>query len=348
MRERKDSEPAITTGAPVGVVGAGTMGIGVAQCFAEAGYPVVVVDPDPAALGSGPARLRAGVRMAGLLRRPSSPSAGAEAGAGTGAAAGTRTGTTTGTTKGVGGGRPAPSSPFPEERVVWSEKLSDLAPALFVVECAREQVPIKEEILRQLDQVCGPDTVFASCTSCIPITRLGSFTGRPDRVIGTHFMNPAPLKDAVEVIRAPRTSEQTVRRTVDLLAELGKRALVVRDAPGFVTNRVLMLTLNEAATVLGEGTADAETVDRIFQDCFGHPMGPLRTADLIGLDTVLDSLEVLREFTGDERFRPCALLARHVAEGSVGRKSGRGFYEYPKQRQHPEHHLVSRGGASHG
>ncbi|MFE4643903.1 3-hydroxyacyl-CoA dehydrogenase family protein, partial [Streptomyces sp. NPDC056730] len=230
----------------------------------------------------------------------------------------------------------------------WSEKLSDLAPALFVVECAREKVSVKEEILRQLDQVCGPDAVFASCTSCIPITRLGSVTGRPDRVIGTHFMNPAPLKDAVEVIRAPGTSERTVRRTTDLLAELGKQALVVRDAPGFVTNRVLMLTLNEAATVLGEGTADAETVDRVFQDCFGHPMGPLRTADLIGLDTVLDSLEVLREFTGDERFRPCALLARHVAEGNVGRKSGRGFHKYPAQRNRPEHHLVSRGGASHG
>ncbi|MFE4535423.1 3-hydroxyacyl-CoA dehydrogenase family protein [Streptomyces scopuliridis] len=329
VRERKDSEPAGTTGAPVGVVGAGTMGVGVAQCFAEAGYPVVVVDPDPAALGSGPARLRAGVRMARLLRRrsssPSSSSSSssslAEARAGAGAEAG---------------------------RVVWSEQLPDLAPAFFVVECAREKVPVKEEILRRLDQVCGPDTVFASCTSCIPISRLGSFTGRPDRVIGTHFMNPAPLKDAVEVIRAPLTSERTVRRTVDLLAELGKRALVVRDAPGFVTNRVLMLTLNEAATVLGEGTADAETVDRIFQDCFGHPMGPLRTADLIGLDTVVDSLDVLRESTGDERFRPCALLARHVAEGSVGRKSGRGFYQYPEQRQRPEHHLVSRGGASHG
>ncbi|MER8069955.1 3-hydroxyacyl-CoA dehydrogenase family protein [Streptomyces sp. NPDC094034] len=339
MRERKDSEPAMTPGAPVGVVGAGTMGVGVAQCFAEAGYPVVVVDPDPAALSSGPARLRAGVRMARLLRRRSSSPAGTGAGPG-GAGPGA----------GAGAGTPAPSSPSPslEDRVTWSAKLPDLARALFVVECAREKVPIKEEILRRLDQVCGPDTVFASCTSCIPITRLGSVTGRPDRVIGTHFMNPAPLKDAVEVIRAPRTSEWTVRRTVDLLAELGKRALVVRDAPGFVTNRVLMLTLNEAAAVLGEGTADAETVDRVFQDCFGHPMGPLRTADLIGLDTVVDSLEVLREFTGDERFRPCALLARHVAEGSVGRKSGRGFYQYPEQRQHPEHQLVSRGGASHG
>ncbi|MFD7221254.1 3-hydroxyacyl-CoA dehydrogenase family protein [Streptomyces sp. NPDC059892] len=322
------------------------MGVGVAQCFAEAGYPVVVVDPDPVALGSGPARLRAGVRMAQLLRRRSSAPAGAETGAGTGAETGAGTGTGTGV--GAGDGTPASSSPSPEARVVWSEKLSDLAPALFVVECAREKVSVKEEILRQLDQVCGPDAVFASCTSCIPITRLGSVTGRPDRVIGTHFMNPAPLKDAVEVIRAPGTSERTVRRTTDLLAELGKQALVVRDAPGFVTNRVLMLTLNEAATVLGEGTADAETVDRVFQDCFGHPMGPLRTADLIGLDTVLDSLEVLREFTGDERFRPCALLARHVAEGNVGRKSGRGFHQYPAQRNRPEHHLVSRGGASHG
>lgn len=299
----------VPAGSLVGIVGAGTMGIGVAQCFAEAGHPVVVVDSDPGALASGPARLRAGIRTATLLRR------GARAGA------------------------PAPRA---ESLVTWSAELADMAAALLVVECAREDEDVKEVILRDLDRICGADAIFASNTSCIPVSRLGSFTGRPDRVIGTHFMNPAPLKDAVEVIRAPETSDLTLQRTEGFLARIGKHVHVVRDAPGFVTNRVLMLTLNEAAAVLGEGTADAETVDRIFQDCFGHPMGPLRTADLIGLDTIADSLEVLRRHTGEDRFRPCPLLARLVAEGRLGRKSGSGFYEYAPQD------LVARGGTAHG
>lgn len=302
----------VPAGSVVGIVGAGTMGIGVAQCFAEAGHPVVVVDNDPAALASGPARLRAGIRTATLLRRGARQ---AQAG--------------------------APASRA-ESLVTWSAELADVAAALLVVECAREDEDIKEGILHELDRICGAEAIFASNTSCIPVSRLGSFTGRPDLVIGTHFMNPAPLKDAVEVIRAPETSDLTLERTEAFLARIGKHAHVVRDAPGFVTNRVLMLTLNEAAAVLGEGTADAETVDRIFQDCFGHPMGPLRTADLIGLDTIADSLEVLRRHTGEDRFRPCPLLARLVAEGNVGRKSGSGFYPYSPQ------HLIARGGTDHG
>lgn len=314
------SDPALEADVPadalIGVVGAGTMGVGVAQCFAEAGHPVVVVDPDPHARETGPARLRAGVRTARLLGGKSRPV-----------------------------GRPtADGSPSPraEDLVTWSDKLTDMASALLVVECAREDENIKKEVFGELDRVCGPEAIFTSNTSCVPISRLGSYTTRPDRVIGTHFMNPAPLKKAVEVIRAPETSDLTLQRTEAFLARTGKYALVVRDAPGFVTNRVLMLTLNEAAAVLGEGTADAETVDRIFQDCFGHPMGPLRTADLIGLDTIVDSLEVLRQHTGEERFRPCPLLASLVAEGNVGRKSGSGFYQYSEQN------LISRGGANHG
>ncbi|MTE19557.1 3-hydroxyacyl-CoA dehydrogenase family protein [Streptomyces sp. TRM43335] len=279
---------------PVGVVGAGTMGTGVAQCFAAAGHPVVVVDPDPAARAAGPERLRAGVRAVRLLRR-----------------------------RAVG--------PV-EERVTWAEGLSALSGARFVVECVPERVPLKEAVLGELDRVCPPETVFASCTSAIPIGRLGSFTGRPERVVGTHFMNPAPLKDTVEVVGSPHTGAHALALTVDLLAGLGKEAIVVGDGPGFVGNRVLMLTVNEAAAVVDEGTADADTVDRVFQDCFGHATGPLRTADLIGLDTVLDTLDVLREHTGDERFRPTPLLARLVAEGNLGRKSGRGFHPYPSHR----------------
>ncbi|WP_435975655.1 3-hydroxyacyl-CoA dehydrogenase family protein [Streptomyces sp. Qhu_M48] len=294
MGESKDSEPSDTAGTPVGVVGAGTMGVGVAQCFAAAGHPVVVVDPDPAARASGPERVRAWTRAARLLRGQD-------------------------------------SGPV-EERVVWAADLDALSGARFVVDCAPERVSLKEEILRTLDRVCPAETVFASCTSAIPIGHLGSVTGRPERVVGTHFMNPAPLKDTVEVATSAATGEQTVRRTLDILAGLGKKAIVVGDGPGFVSNRVLMLTVNEAAAVVDAGTADAATVDRVFQECFGHATGPLRTADLIGLDTVLDTLAVLGRFTGDERFRPTPLLSRLVAEGSVGRKAGRGFHPYPSHR----------------
>lgn len=333
MGERKDIEPA----APVGVVGAGTMGAGVAQCFAQAGHPVVVVDPDPQARRDGAARLRSGLRLRSLLRGRSTAGGGTAGGDGSSAERDRRT---------EQGAQTAPSGAAgpadPSLLVEFSADLADLAQAAFVVECARERESVKEEILRGLDAACGQETVFASCTSAIPIARLGSFTRRPDRVVGTHFMNPAPLKDAVEVVRSPHTSEATLALTLGVLERLGKKPVVVGDGPGFVTNRVLMLTINEAAAVLEQGTADAETVDRVFQECFGHPMGPLRTGDLIGLDTIVDTLDVLREHTGDERFRPCPLLLKLVTDGSVGRKAGSGFHQYPKSP------LVPRGETSHG
>jgi 3-hydroxyacyl-CoA dehydrogenase len=279
----------------IGVVGAGTMGVGVAQCAAEAGYEVVVVDADPKAVATGPGRLRDGIRLTRLLR-------GRPAAAPTASAVG---------------------------RVRWTGRLEELRGAHFVIECTRESIPVKEAVFRDLDAVCAPDTVFASCTSAIPVSHLASCTDRPGRVIGTHFMNPAPLKDAVEVIRGPETEAGTVQRTQELLAAMGKKGIVVADAPGFVSNRVLMATVNDAAGVVQEGTADAAVVDQIFQECFGHAMGPLRTADLIGLDTVVDSLHVLLECTGDARFEPCELLAGLAAQGHLGRKTGRGFHTYP-------------------
>ncbi|MEV3897720.1 MULTISPECIES: 3-hydroxyacyl-CoA dehydrogenase family protein [Streptomyces] len=294
MGESKDSEPLDTAGAPVGIVGAGTMGVGVAQCFAAAGHPVVVVDPDPAARGSGPERLYSWTCATRLLR--------------------------------------GQHASLVEQRVVWAADPAALSGVRLVVDCAPERVPVKEEIFRRLDRVCPADTVFASCTSAIPINHLGSVTGRPERVIGTHFMNPAPLKDTVEVATSPATADRTVQWILDILAGLGKKAVVVGDGPGFVSNRVLMLTVNEAAAVVEAGTADAATVDRVFQDCLGHATGPLRTADLIGLDTVVDTLAVLGQFTGDARFRPTPLLARLVAEGNVGRKAGQGFHSYPSNR----------------
>jgi len=278
----------------VGIIGAGTMGCGIAQCLAASGRQVVVVDPEAAALASGPDRLRQGVRAARLLRR------------GAGAAA--------------------------EEilsRVRWRGRIEDLDGAGFVIECAPERSAVKREVFRALDAHCPPETVLASCTSAIPIGWLAAHTGRPDRVLGLHFMNPAPLTAAVEVVRAAGTGDDALRLAHELLDDIGKRGIVVGDGPGFVSNRLLMMLVNEAAAMLGAGTADAATVDRIFQDCFGHPMGPLRTADLIGLDTVRDTLLVLVEHTGDGRFTPCAPLTRLVEEGRLGRKSGGGFHDYP-------------------
>lgn len=278
----------------VGVVGAGVMGLGVAQCFAAAGHEVVLTDPDTNALSSVPSRIWAGQRLQALLGDRSSP------------------------------GR-RDDLPRRIHRTGW---LGELAGTEFVVECVPERRPLKEQVFRDLDQVCRPATILASCTSAIPIGLLGAVTGRPDRVIGTHFMNPAPLKKTVEVIRSPATSDDTLSRSLDLLVTIGKKAIVVADAPGFVSNRVLMITVNQAIAVVHEGTADAATVDEIFEDCAGYKMGPLRTADLIGLDVVLDSLLVLRNCTGSQLFEPCPLLIDLVRQGRLGRKSGRGLHDY--------------------
>jgi 3-hydroxyacyl-CoA dehydrogenase len=279
----------------IGVAGGGVMGTGVAQCFAAAGHDVVVADPDPRALAAGPARVRDGVKLAALLgRRPS--------------------------------GGPL-SAVLP--RIRWTGRLEELGGSEFVVECAVERLPVKERLFTDLDRICSTAAVLASCTSAVPIGRLAAATARADRVLGTHFMNPAPLKDAVEVVRAAATSDEALRTTTDLLTGLGKRAIVVADGPGFVANRVLMATVNEAIATVHDGIADAATVDQVFEGCFGHAMGPLRTADLIGLDVILDSLVVLRDCTGNPMYAPCPLLTELVGRGDLGRKTGRGFHSYP-------------------
>lgn len=277
----------------VAVVGAGQMGVGVALCFARAGHQVTVVEPSGEARAGAPARLRHGLRHAALARRERVDFDQVDA------------------------------------RIRWTPELSDAAAAGFVVECATERQALKEDLFRDLDRICRPETVLASCTSAIPIASLAAVTGRADRVLGTHFMNPAPVKPAVEVIRGPATGDDALRWTLDLLKAIGKTPIVVSDAPGFVTNRVLMLTINEAAAVVHEGTAAPDVVDRIFRDCFGHPTGPLATADLIGLDTVVDTLKVLHDHTGDARFTPCPLLLELVASGRTGRKRSAGFHRYP-------------------
>lgn len=279
----------------IGVVGAGTMGVGVAQVFAEAGRAVTVVDIDARALDRASARIAHDVRMAPLL------------------------------------GRKIPPREEVLGRISFATDVKQLADATFVVENATEKWAVKREIYPLLDQVCRPDCLFGVNTSAIPITRVAALTGRPAHVIGTHFMNPAQMKPLVEVIRGVHTSDATVAATRALLAAAGKDSVVVNDSPGFVTNRVLMLTVNEAIFLLHEGVSKAADVDRLFRQCFGHRMGPLETADLIGLDTILYSLEVLFDNFGEPKYRPCVLLRQLVDAGRLGRKSGEGFYPYEER-----------------
>jgi len=203
-----------------------------------------------------------------------------------------------------------------------------LANTDFVIENVTEKFPVKEKVYRAIDQICPEHTVFGVNTSAISITRIGSLTRRPSRVLGMHFMNPVPMKKTVEMIRGYHTSAKTVETARALLQGLGKEGILVEDSPGFVSNRVLMLTVNEAAFLVHDRVAPAENVDKIFRDCFGHKMGPLATADLIGLDTILYSIEVLNESFSDDKYRPCPLLKKMVDAGLHGCKSGQGFFTY--------------------
>ncbi|MGW1895270.1 3-hydroxyacyl-CoA dehydrogenase family protein [Streptomyces sp. NPDC002004] len=281
----------------IGVVGAGTMGSGVAQLFAEQGHEIVLVDVADHILESARAVIARNVRLAPLVR---------------------------------------PGTPVrePEEvtgRILFTTDPEQLGKADFLIENTTEDWEIKRPLYGELDSLCPPDVPFGVNTSAIPITRVAAATTRPDRVIGTHFMNPAPLKPTVELIRGHHTSDDTVSRTRTLLDGVGRKHVVVADSPGFVTNRVLMLTLNEAIFLLHEGVSSAADIDRLFKECFGHPMGPLETADLIGLDTVLLSLEVLYEAFNDPKYRPCPLLRKLTDAGLHGRKTGQGFHSYESE-----------------
>lgn len=285
--------------ANVGVVGAGVIGVGLAQHLATTGHRVVLVEVDRATRERAPAEIARGVRLEALTN-------------------------------------PAARGLDHETVLARVELTGDhaqLDAVDFVIENATESLATKQEIYRGLARVCREDCVFAANTSAIPITRLASAVSRPERLIGMHFMNPVPRKPVVEVIRGAATSDETVRAAETLLSQMEKRAIIVKDAPGFVSNRVLMLTLNEAIHVVEDGVAPPADVDEIFVTCFAHKMGPLATADLIGLDTVLHSLEVLHESFGGDKFRPCGLLRQMVDEGQLGRKSGRGFFEYDRRHR---------------
>ena len=208
------------------------------------------------------------------------------------------------------------------------EPVDGFVPADLLIEAVVEDRAVKEEIFRRADETLPAHAILASNTSSIPITSLGAVTGRPDRVIGMHFFNPVPVLKLVEVIRGLETSDETARAIVDLAVELGKTPAEARDLPGFVSNRILMPFINEAAYALLEGVADAEAIDTIARLGFAHPMGPLALADLIGLDTCVAIMEVLHEGLGDQKYAPCPLLRQYVQAGRLGRKTGRGFYQY--------------------
>jgi len=218
--------------------------------------------------------------------------------------------------------------PAPGEVLGRIEHVDDLVPADLMIEAVIEDADVKRELFRRADSALPPEAILASNTSSIPITSLAAVTSRPERVIGMHFFNPVPVLGLVEVIRAVQTSDETAAAIVELARDLGKEPAEARDFPGFVSNRILMPFVNEAAYALMEGVAEAEAIDTIAKLGFAHPMGPLALADLIGLDTCVAIMEVLHEGLGDPKYAPCPLLRQYVAAGRLGRKTGRGFYEY--------------------
>ncbi len=285
----------------VGVVGAGVMGIGVAQNLAQTGHQVILVDISENILDKAKHEIRNNIRFQGFFK------------------------------KSVGEARQRHPQETPDgiiEKIEFSTNYKNLENADFVVENVTEKWDIKKQVYSLVDSICQADCVFAANTSAIPITRIASVTKRADKVIGIHFMNPVPMKPMVEMIRGYHTSDTTIETAKKMLAQMGKECIIVNDSPGFVSNRVLMLTINEAIFLLQDKVASVEDVDKIFKSCFGHKMGPLETADLIGLDTILFSIEVLYENFNDSKYRPCPLLKKMVDAGLHGRKSGKGFYVY--------------------
>jgi 3-hydroxybutyryl-CoA dehydrogenase len=280
----------------VAVIGAGTIGRGVAQSLAENGFEVVLADVSDSQLASAKDEIGRHVRLFTMYGHSRADADGVL------------------------------------DRITFTTSLEQVARAGLVVENVTENWDVKRQVYLALDSLCPDPVVFAVNTSAIPITRVAALTRRPGRVVGLHFMNPVPLIRTVEVVRGHHTTDATLQLIQELLGRLGKEGIVVQDLPGFITNRVLMLTINEAIECVHDQIASASDVDRIAKGCFSHKLGPLETADLIGLDTVLNSLTVLFENYNDGKYRPAPLLRRMVDAGLLGRKSGEGFYKYTAGR----------------
>jgi 3-hydroxybutyryl-CoA dehydrogenase len=277
----------------VGVLGAGTMGNGIAHIFARSGYSVVLCDLEQHFLERGIATITKNLDREVAKNKISTED--------------------------------KASALKKIEPVTDRARLADCD---FIVEAATERFEIKTEIFRDLDRLARPEVILASNTSSISITKLAALTKRPDKVIGMHFFNPVPVMKLVEVIRGLATSQETFSETRELAVKLDKTPVEVNDAPGFVSNRVLMPLLNEAMYAVMEGVATPEAVDEVFKLGMAHPMGPLTLADFIGLDVCLDIMRVMLDGLGDPKYRPCPLLIKMVDAGWLGRKSGRGFYKY--------------------
>jgi 3-hydroxybutyryl-CoA dehydrogenase len=282
----------VGTGGTVGVVGAGTMGAGIAQTFATAGYDVTLVDVAAPQLERGLKAIESS--LAKLEEKKKLPG--------------------------------APSEIL--SRIATATDVGALGMAGIVIEAAFEDPKVKGDLFAKLDQVTPKDVILASNTSSISIDSLASHTGRPDRVAGMHFMNPVPIMTLVEVVRGPRTSDKTMNAILDLARKLGKTPVISADRPGFIANRVLMPMINEAFFALEEKVGTAEDIDLVMTLGMAHPIGPLRLADLIGLDVVLAILEVLERDLKDRKYAPAPIIRRYVEAGHLGRKSGRGVYAY--------------------
>ena len=277
----------------IAVIGAGTMGSGIAHVFARSGFPVILCDVEQRFLDRALASIRTNL------------------------------------------GREAARGKLPEteiepalNRITPTVKMESLAGAQLAIEAAPERFDLKAEVFHALDHILPESAILASNTSSISITKLDALTGRPSQVIGMHFFNPVPVMALVEVVRGMATSDTTFNAVRDIATKLGKTPIEVNDAPGFVSNRVLMPLINEAAYSVMEGVATPEAVDQVFKLGMAHPMGPLTLADFIGIDVCVDILRVLHEGFGNPKYYPCPLLVRMVDAGWLGRKSGRGFYTY--------------------
>ncbi|MFI1972716.1 3-hydroxyacyl-CoA dehydrogenase [Streptomyces cinnamoneus] len=272
------------------VLGAGVMGTNIATTTIGHGVPVVLVDIDPGSLEKARVNIARNLRHAQMM-----------------------------------GALPAGRTPG---KLITSLSPADGAEATAVVEAVTEAADLKYKVLAQISAAVRPGTPLITNTSGIPVDELAGAVERPGDVVGIHFMNPTYLIRLVEVVRGPRTAEATMEAVTDLLAAIERRAIVVSDSPGFVTSRLLHPMINDAARIVGEGVTTAESVDALMEGCLGHPTGPLRTGDLIGLDNLADSLWALHERTGNDSFRPCELLLDKVRSGDLGRKTGRGFFDY--------------------